>query len=107
MFKVGLLYTKWTFFIHQWTDRIEQFKNDIRLTTEVDRTVTGLAMILTVLTHDCVFKMLKIFFFSRYKPASLNFTTTQLIGPIIDVLLVLVRNLIETRLSILTEVQGS
>ena len=46
-------------------------------------------MILTILIHDCIFKLLKIFFFSRYKPAALNFTVTQLIGPVVDILMVM------------------
>lgn len=87
--KLMLLYFKWTFFIHQWTDRVDTFKNEIKITTEADHTIRGLAMILTILIHDCLYKLLKIFFFSRYKPAGLNFTTTQLLSPVLDLLVVL------------------
>ena len=86
---VLLLYFKWNFFIHQWTDRIETFKNEIQISTEADQTIRGLAMILTILIHDCIFKLLKIFYFSRFKPAALNFTVTQLVGPVVDILMVM------------------
>ena len=88
--KLLLLYFKWTFFIHQWTDRIDTFKNELttELITEDDHTIRGLAMILTILIHDCLYKLIKIFFFSRYKPAGLSFTTTQLLSPVLDLLVV-------------------
>ena len=38
--------------------------------------------------HDCIHRVLKIFFISRYKPAGLNFTRTQLLSPMIDCLMV-------------------
>ena len=84
-----LLYFKWASFIHQWTDRIESFKNEVRVNIDDnDSTLRGLAMILTILVHDAIYKVLVIFFFSRYKPPSLNFTVTQLIGPVVDILIV-------------------
>ena len=84
-----LLYFKWASFIHQWTDRIESFENEVRVNIDDnDSTLRGLAMILTILVHDAIYKVLVMFCFSRYQPPSLNFTVTQLIGPVVDILIV-------------------
>ena len=88
--RLGLLYFRWMFFVHQWTDRVEQFKNEITLDTNSDQTLRGMSIILTILMHDCVYKFLKIFYFSRFKPAGLQMTTAQLLQPILDVLLVVI-----------------
>ena len=45
-------------------------------------------LILTIVLHDCIYKFLRIFWFSRYKPAGLQMTSVQLIGPIIDIVVV-------------------
>ena len=52
-------------------------------------------MILTILIHDLLFKLLKIFFFSRYKPAGLAFTIPQLAQPVLDALVVCLRNFVK------------
>ena len=44
----------------------------------------NLMLIIAILVHDCAYKFMKIFFFSRYKPAGLEMTTAQLIGPVFD-----------------------
>ena len=88
--RLALLYFRWMFFIHQWTDRVEHFKNEITLNTDSDQTLRGLSIILTILMHDCIYKFLKIFYFSRFKPAGLQMTTAQLMQPVFDILLVVV-----------------
>ena len=50
----------------------------------------SLALILGIILHDVVQKMIKLFYFSRFKPSSLQFTTFQLLSPILDSLLVIV-----------------
>ena len=85
-----LLYSKWRFLIHQWLDRIETFKTELTVHLDTDHVLRGMLMILSILVHDCIFKVFKIFYFSRYKPAGLNFTISQMLEPIIDILLVVV-----------------
>ena len=92
---VHKFYFSWNFFIHQWVDRCEQFQLELTVSTEADQEVRGLTMILTILIHDLLFKFLKIFFFSRYKPAGLNFTIPQLMQPVVDALLVVLRNVVQ------------
>ena len=90
-----LLYFSWNFFIHQWVDRVEHFQLEMTVVTEADQEVRGLTMILTILIHDLIFKLLKIFFFSRYKPAGLAFTIPQLLQPVIDLLVVGLRKFVD------------
>ena len=85
-----LLYLKWKFLIHQWIERVETFKNELTVRLRTDHVLRGISLILSILAHDCIFKVLKIFFFSRYKPAGLNFTLTQMLEPLFDMLLVTV-----------------
>lgn len=49
----------------------------------------SLALILGIILHDVVQKMIKLFYFSRFKPSSLQFTTFQLLSPILDSLLII------------------
>ena len=91
---MALLYFRWTFFIHQWTDRIEEFKNEVRINLAADQVIRGTMLILTIVLHDCIYKFLRIFWFSRYKPAGLQMTSVQLIGPVIDILVVLLSLLV-------------
>ena len=51
--------------------------------------ITHKVLILTILIHDCIHKVLIIFYFARFKPAGLNFTRTQLLSPVIDCLMVI------------------
>ena len=85
-----LLYLKWKFLIHQWIERVETFKNELTVRLRTDHVLRGMSLILSILAHDSIFKVLKIFFFSRYKPAGLNFTLTQMLEPLFDMLLVTV-----------------
>ena len=91
---MALLYFRWTFFITQWTDRIEEFKNEVRLNLAADQVIRGTMLILTIVLHDCIYKFLRIFWFSRYKPAGLQMTSVQLVGPIFDILVVFLSLLI-------------
>ena len=74
-------------------DRVEFFQLELTVNTAPDQEVRGLTMILTILIHDLIFKFVKIFFFSRYKPAGLAFTIPQLMQPGLDALIVTLRNL--------------
>ena len=50
----------------------------------------SLALILGIILHDVIQKIIKLFYFSRFKPSSLQFTVFQLLSPILDSLLVIV-----------------
>lgn len=76
--------------IYQWLERVETFKNELDIQFNSDHMLRGILIILAILAHDCIFKAVKIFFFARYKPASLNFTLIQILDPIVDIMLVTV-----------------
>ena len=39
--------------------------------------------------HDCIYQFLRLFYHSRFKPQQLEMTTTQLLVPVFDLVLVL------------------
>ena len=39
--------------------------------------------------HDCIYQFLRIFYHSRFKPQQLEMTATQLLAPILDLILTL------------------
>ena len=42
-----------------------------------------------IMIHDCIYQFLRIFYHSRFKPQQLEMTTTQLLVPVFDLVLVL------------------
>ena len=39
--------------------------------------------------HDCIYQFLRIFYHSRFKPQQLEMTVTQLLAPVLDIILTL------------------
>ena len=39
--------------------------------------------------HDCIYQFLRIFYHSRFKPKQLEMTATQLLAPVLDLVLTL------------------
>ena len=39
--------------------------------------------------HDCIYQFIRIFYHSRYKPQQLEMTATQLLAPVLDLILTL------------------
>ena len=39
--------------------------------------------------HDCIYQFLRIFYHSRFKPQQLEMTATQLMAPVLDLILTL------------------
>ena len=37
--------------------------------------------------HDCIYQFLRIFYHSRFKPQELEMTATQLLAPVLDLIL--------------------
>ena len=42
-----------------------------------------------IMIHDCIYQFLRIFYHSRYKPQQLEMTATQLLAPVLDLILTL------------------
>ena len=42
-----------------------------------------------IMIHDCIHQFLRIFYHSRFKPQQLEMTATQLLAPILDLILTL------------------
>ena len=42
-----------------------------------------------IMIHDCIYQFLRIFYHSRFKPQQLEMTATQLLAPILDLILTL------------------
>ena len=42
-----------------------------------------------IMIHDCIYQFLRIFYHSRFKPQQLEMTATQLIAPVLDLVLTL------------------
>ena len=42
-----------------------------------------------IMIHDCIYQFLRIFYHSRFKPQQLEMTATQLLAPVLDLILTL------------------
>ena len=42
-----------------------------------------------IMIHDCIYQFLRIFYHSRFKPQQLEMTATQLLAPVLDIILTL------------------
>ena len=42
-----------------------------------------------IMIHDCIYQFLRIFYHSRFKPPQLEMTATQLLAPVLDLILTL------------------
>ena len=42
-----------------------------------------------IMIHDCIYQFLRIFYHSRFKPQQLEMTVTQLLAPVLDIILTL------------------
>ena len=42
-----------------------------------------------IMIHDCIYQFLRIFYHSRFKPQQLQMTVTQLLAPVLDLVLTL------------------
>ena len=42
-----------------------------------------------IIIHDCIYQFLRIFYHSRFKPQQLEMTATQLLAPVLDLILTL------------------
>ena len=91
-YSVFLLWIKWLFWLRRWKEVLHVYIHDLQLNTVPNAIIlyNSLALILGIILHDVVQKMIKLFYFSRFKPSSLQFTTFQLLSPILDSLLVIV-----------------
>ena len=92
MSSVFLLWIKWLFWLRRWKEVLHVYIHDLKLNT-VPNAITlynSLSLILGIILHDVIQKMIKLFYFSRFKPSSLQFTAFQLLSPILDSLLVIV-----------------
>ena len=92
MLLVFLLWIKWLFWLRRWKEVLHVYIHDLQLNTFPNAITlyNSLALILGIILHDVIQKMIKLFYFSRFKPSSLQFTALQLLSPILDSLLVIV-----------------
>jgi len=92
MVLVFLLWIKWLFWLRRWKEVLHVYIHDLQLNTFPNAITlyNSLALILGIILHDVIQKMIKLFYFSRFKPSSLQFTALQLLSPILDSLLVIV-----------------
>ena len=42
-----------------------------------------------IIIHDCIYQFVRIFYHSRFKPQQLEMTATQLLAPVLDLVLTL------------------
>jgi len=89
---VFLLWIKWLFWLRRWKEVLHVYIHDLQLNTVPNAIIlyNSLALILGIILHDVIQKIIKLFYFSRFKPSSLQFTVFQLLSPILDSLLVIV-----------------
>ena len=78
---VFLLWVKWLFWLRRWKEVLHVYIHKLDLVLIPDQIViyNSLSIILGIILHDVLQKTIKIFYFSRFKPSSLQFTTTQLL----------------------------
>ena len=79
MSSVFLLWIKWLFWLRRWKEVLHVYIHDLQLNTVPNAIIlyNSLALILGIILHDVIQKMIKLFYFSRFKPSSLQFTVFQ------------------------------
>ena len=88
-FSVFLLWVKWLFWLRRWKEVLHVYIHKLELDlipTEI-LIYNSLSIIMGIILHDVLQKTIKIFYFSRFKPSSLQFTSTQLLSASMDTLL--------------------
>ena len=88
-FLVFLLWVKWLFWLRRWKEVLHVYIHKLELDlipTEI-LIYNSLSIIMGIILHDVLQKTIKIFYFSRFKPSSLQFTSTQLLSASMDTLL--------------------
>ena len=86
---VFILWVKWLFWLRRWKEVLHVYIHNLELNVIPNQIAiyNSLSIIMGIILHDVLQKTIKIFYFSRFKPSSLQFTPTQLLSAVMDTLL--------------------
>ena len=86
---VFILWVKWLFWLRRWKEVLHVYIHNLELNLIPNQIAlyNSLFIIMGIILHDVLQKTIKIFYFSRFKPSSLQFTPTQLLSAALDSLL--------------------
>ena len=92
---VFILWVKWLFWLRRWKEVLHVYIHNLELNLIPNQIAlyNSLFIIMGIILHDVLQKTIKIFYFSRFKPSSLQFTPTQLLSAAMDSLLGLFDNI--------------
>ena len=76
-----IVWVKWLFWLRRWKEVLHVYIHNLELDVIPNQIVlyNSLSIIMGIILHDVLQKTIKIFYFSRFKPSSLQFTPTQLL----------------------------
>ena len=91
---VFILWVRWLFWLRRWKEVLHVYIHNLELNLIPNQIAlyNSLFIIMGIILHDVLQKTIKIFYFSRFKPSSLQFTPTQLLSAAMDSLLGLFDN---------------
>ena len=89
LLSVFILWVKWLFWLRRWKEVLHVYIHNLELNVIPNQIAlyNSLSIIMGIVLHDVLQKTIKIFYFSRFKPSSLQFTPTQLLSAAMDTLL--------------------
>ena len=81
IFSVFILWVKWLVWLRRWKEVLHVYIHNLELDVIPNQIVlyNSLSIIMGIVLHDVLQMTIKIFYFSRFKPISLQFTPTQLL----------------------------